>query len=121
MRKRDFALIDAARTENLNDIKTALTAAADVHAGGDAAPYWSASYGRVEAIRLLLATGADVVKAWQCHENEHKETTMATLDAAADVMTPGQRAALMAMSTPREFAGLRAAAASANQRYGLQR
>lgn len=94
MRKKDFALIDAARTENLNGIRTALAAAADVHAVGDSALYWSASYGHVEAIRLLLAAGADInandgTALRVAAANGHVEAVRCLLAAGANLHAEG--------------------------------
>jgi len=59
MTRQKKSLIESARMGDIDGIKAALAAGANIHADDDAL-YWAACHGHVEVVRLLLAAGANV-------------------------------------------------------------
>lgn len=60
----DTQMIRAARVGDLNGVKAALAAGADIHAQDDYALQWAASRGHLDVVEYLLAAGSDI------HANE---------------------------------------------------
>jgi len=60
MALQEEVLIESARLSDIDGVKAALAAGANVHAGDDAALRWAALNGHAEMVSRLLAAGANV-------------------------------------------------------------
>jgi len=121
MTPQEKNLIKSARSGDIDDIKAALAAGADIHADHDDALRWAAASGHAEVVRILLAAGADPAVALKSTLQENRSDAAATLDACAAVLSQDQRTALLDISRPGEFVRLRAIVASAAKHRAVRR
>jgi len=115
----DFALRWAAGNGHSDVVRTLLAAGANVHADGDRALRWAATRGHAEVVHLLLAADADPLAVWANARRSERPYLAATLVACAGVLTPNQRTALAAES--KQFSSLRRAARTRRVHQRLQR
>jgi len=144
-------LIKAARMGNIDGVKAALAAGANIHVDGDDALYWAATQDHAEIVNLLLAAGAnvhvhdDAALRWAAYHSHaevvnrllaagadpvvalkgvpkrNRRRIATTLDACAAALTSAQRATLLAVSRPGELVQLRAIAAAAEKQRAIRR
>lgn len=128
MGMQDETLIAAALAGNVDDVKAAIVAGADVCTNDNYVLRWAARYGHAEIVNLLLAAGADVnishgyalrhaamnrhtevvrilliadanmVISWSTASEPYRTRIIAAIDDCADVMTPAQRVAIAKQS-----------------------
>jgi len=122
MTPQEKTLIESARMGDIDGVKAALAADANIHADHDEALRWGADHGHAEVVSLLLAAGADPAVALKSAiEKDRGNNVATTLDACAAVLSKEQRAALLSISRPSEFVQSRAIAASAVKHRTMRR
>jgi hypothetical protein len=97
--EQTMAMKSAVAADRTDVLGALVTAGANVHANREIALRMAVRKGNADAIRVLIAGGADPVMAWVYAEDEdQREKAVTAFDACSDVMTPEQRGALVALS-----------------------
>jgi len=117
----DYVIQWAASQKNTEMVDILIAGGANIHTTDEWPLRIAATNGHTGVVRLLLAAGADPIVAWQKTDVRTQKIIMKTLDACGDVMTSEQRAALLTVSGPDGFVGLRAAATSDMAQRSLRR
>jgi len=109
----------AARHGHADVIRVLLAASPGADLSNGDAVAAAASRGHTNVVRILLAAGGNPLVAWLGADRKRQRAMVETLDACADVMTPGQRVALAKESG--NFFKLRAWTSASNRYHHLQR
>jgi len=121
MTLQEEALIESARVGNIDDVKAALAAGADVHADHDDALRCAAASGHAEVVRVFLAVGGDPIIALKNTIADDRSDVVTTPDGCVAALSQDQRTALLDISRPGEFVRSRAIVASAAKHRAVRR